>query len=586
MITALALALLFQVQEIQEQEPNDTGAAAHQEIAPGGTFVGSAPEGDQDWLWLTCAEDSLCDLSLEPGEGGSVRLEILIGERSFVTREGYEPAQMLRFRFPKGRTAVHVSGNCARYRLRAVSVVGETHDECEPNDREEDAIPIREGETWRCRESGHQNDHDFFALQVGKDGPRELVVRRDRRREHPVRGVLSLNQQGSDRVQFAYGVTPVADEFHFYPVLSEGIWYADFMLFGDSGAGETYELTVLPFSAQVGAEELTAARAAIERATQYLLKIPEERHPIERDIAAESMALAALSEGAGASARREQLERDFVAWITDRFGKVEGGSWRGHDVHRASENIYAHAMAVLGLAEAAANGSDKAREFATRGAEFLIATQNTERKPACWKGPIARDARGYGGWRYSPDDDTADLSILGWCVVALTAADAAGIRVDGTRDAIPAALTYLGRVGNEQGFGYEFGGTRLNLHNSIAALLLLLYDEQAQGFSFAQQQLDTHLWSATQVDTGDGYAFYYLYYAARAQYLRGGEAWKPWRAVVLRQLLRRQEADGSWASFDAEDQVGPRWTTAIGLMMLRLCLNEAPRYLRPEVRGF
>ncbi|HZL72930.1 MAG TPA: hypothetical protein VFC86_10745, partial [Planctomycetota bacterium] len=59
-----------------------------------------------------------------------------------------------------------------------------------------------------------------------------------------------------------------------------------------------------------------------------------------------------------------------------------------------------------------------------------------------------------------------------------------------------------------------------------------------------------------------------------------------WRATALRQLLRRQQEDGSWAAFGYESAPGPRWTTAIGLMMLRLCLNEPPKYLRVEAKGF
>jgi len=216
-----------------------------------------------------------------------------------------------------------------------------------------------------------------------------------------------------------------------------------------------------------------------------------------------------------------------------------------------------------------------------------VATQNTERKPAALKGPIDREARGYGGWRYSPEDATSDLSIVGWCLIALTAVDAAGLKVAGLRDAIEAGLRYVGSVGNEKGFGYEQPqGSGSNIHNSIGALMMLLYGDECPALGFAKAHLDRHLWSATQVDDGEGYPFYYLYYATRAQYLRSGDVWETWRATALRQLLRRQREDGSWAGFGLESAPGARWTTAIGLMMVRLCLNEPPKYLRVEAKGF
>jgi hypothetical protein len=343
---------------------------------------------------------------------------------------------------------------------------------------------------------------------------------------------------------------------------------------------------VLPFTAKVTAEERAAGAAATDRAVAWLLQLPESRTAADNVIASESMVLAALAEGRGARERREQLEREYVAWLAPYFTKLEGGPWRGRDVFSCTKNIYTHAMATLGLVEAAANGSEQARALATRGVEFLLATQNTLQKPAQWKGPVPKESQGYGGWRYVPDDPHADLSIVGWCLVAITAADAAGIRADGMRDGATAALTFVDKISNEYGFGYDHAGSRANLHNAIGALLELLYDERSNGFAFATGELDAHLWAATQVDTADQFPFYYLYYGTRAMYLRRGEAWENWRAVALRQLLRRQQADGSWAALEGEQQAGIRWVTALGLMALRLCLDEPPRYLRLEVQGF
>jgi len=55
---------------------------------------------------------------------------------------------------------------------------------------------------------------------------------------------------------------------------------------------------------------------------------------------------------------------------------------------------------------------------------------------------------------------------------------------------------------------------------------------------------------------------------------------------MIRQLLLQQEEDGRWKSIDYEASVGDRFTTALGVRILRICLEQVPGYLKHEVRGF
>jgi hypothetical protein len=98
--------------------------------------------------------------------------------------------------------------------------------------------------------------------------------------------------------------------------------------------------------------------------------------------------------------------------------------------------------------------------------------------------------------------------------------------------------------------------------------------------------LDAHLPAGTQVDDRGAYAFYYWYYGTRINYLRGGEAWDRWRTAMMLQLIRRQHRDGHWEAFDGETSPGHRYATALGAMILRICLEDVPAYLRQEVKGF
>jgi hypothetical protein len=583
---AIALALLLAAQEVRETEPNDTRDAAVQEVAPGAVFAGSLTSGDHDWVHLACAAETVCSLELEIPDTETALLEIAFARQSLFTRSNDRPIRALRVRFPNGRTLLHLSGEARQYRLRIAQVAVEAGVEYEPNDGDADAIELREGDVRKGQQSGFRNEEDHFVIQVATAGPRELVFKRAPANERAMRARLDLTSASPNGNRFSYDITAVAEEYHFYPVLEPGTWRAVLYLTDDTPIGTTYEISQQPFVAKISAEQKAAATAAVERATKYLLQLPESRSPSPPIVAAESMVLAALAEGRGARERREMLDRDYVAWLAGAFQPVEGRTWQGREVRSATTNIYTHTMATLGLAEAAANGSAKARELAATAAEFLIATQATERKPKHWNGPVARQAPGHGGWRYAVNDNTADLSIQGWALVALTAVDAAGIQVEGMRDAFAAGLECVRRMGNQDGFGYERPGGGSNLHNSIGALVVLLHDSGSSAMGFATRQLDTHLWAATQVDRGDNYPFYYLYCATRAQYLRGGAAWETWRAVALPQLLRRQREDGSWAAIIYDAQPGPRWSTALGLMALRLCLDDPPRYLRVEAKGF
>ena len=76
------------------------------------------------------------------------------------------------------------------------------------------------------------------------------------------------------------------------------------------------------------------------------------------------------------------------------------------------------------------------------------------------------------------------------------------------------------------------------------------------------------------------YPFYCWYYASRAMYMAGGDEWKRWRAIICPLLLRQQNKDGSWDAAQDEKKVGTNYTTAVAVLILRLCSGSPPAYLR------
>jgi len=113
--------------------------------------------------------------------------------------------------------------------------------------------------------------------------------------------------------------------------------------------------------------------------------------------------------------------------------------------------VYDEALAVLAMAEALALTKDeKWKDSAQRGANALVSAQRPN-----------PGGSGWWGWHYSPRWDVpeaemgnADTSATGWCVVALSAAHAAGLKVE--KFAFEGALNYVDSVSQKDGLaGYS-----------------------------------------------------------------------------------------------------------------------------------
>ncbi len=462
--------------------------------------------------------------------------------------------------------------------------------EAEPNDSAETATALPLGRALQGRVTGSAEELDWYRVEIPARGAFRLLARpvdpAARPRVESKLELFSGSEEGAGDGLYVYWVDDDAPAFQFFPVLEPGVHFLKVGFLAESPAGGGYELSIAPAVDAPSAEELREARKAIDAGVAWLLsKAPEwtAQAPV---LGAESIVLAALSEGADARARLERLDREYVEPLAKLFEETEG-TWRGRKVRGVGDTQYAHAIATLGLAEAAAAGSGKARAAASRAAEYLLAAQQSERKCDAWGGPMRRTELAHGGWRYRPESRDADLSVTGWCLVGLVAAGAAGVEVEGLRDGVDRAADYTERLGSDSGFSYDDpGGTAGNVRNSVGALVSLLCARESGALESALADLDRHLPGGTQVDVGEDYLLYFAYYATRANYLRGGRAWERWRSAMIRQLLSHRRADGSWAAQDNESILGDRWATALGVMILRLCLNEAPAYLRLELRGF
>lgn len=255
---------------------------------------------------------------------------------------------------------------------------------------------------------------------------------------------------------------------------------------------------------------------------------------------------------------------------------------RGHDflVAHCQENgylsdsgtrMYSHAFATLCLAEAYGMAQTaSAKPALERAVNLIVDTQNH-----------------YGGWRYNAFDREIDLSVTVCQVQALRAARNIGIRVPSST--IERAMDYVLRSrvpsGRNQGlFYYKIHGRGAyekpsDFAINAAALTALssagIHDERLcePVLRFLLDDYDSLAdWA------GDHYFFWYgNYYAAQAFYQAGGPACRRYFAALLRDLLRWQGQDGSWAN-----RVGPgdEWSTAIACILLQMPKQYLPIFQR------
>jgi len=265
----------------------------------------------------------------------------------------------------------------------------------------------------------------------------------------------------------------------------------------------------------------------------------------------------------GHTARKGEYRRN-VLRATEALMKEQRGDGM------LSLNIYNHSIATIALCEAYGRARDERIGSAARKAVYYLErAQNRD-----------------GGWRYSANSGTSDMSVSGWCVQALKTAKLANIKIDNTVYA--RALLYVdsltdkgGGKGTSGGVGYTFtpdqnyGAGSPNL--TPAGMIV-------------RQFIGTGVQSEVLVNAANNVRkavpdwrsknFYRWYYATYAMHNMGGEHRIWWNRRIRDVLLENQSRDGddagSWDPVgDAHANAGGRvYTTALGA----LCLEVYYRY--------
>ncbi len=277
--------------------------------------------------------------------------------------------------------------------------------------------------------------------------------------------------------------------------------------------------------------------------------------------------------GSGHSPNKEGPYRRHVTKALQNLINSQSGI--GSFEPQGDKYLYNHALATQAVAEAYAMTPDPFYKDSNESAlKYSFTSQQAD-----------------GGWDYSPrNTGRNDLSITGWQVMALRAADKAGIP-------IPAKVRknishFINRAFTKNGYGiYADRGTgagRMGANMVAVALLSHLY---SGGISSDPRARKAILHLVQQNPPGEkelrnweqNYQSYYYWYAATlALFNVGGKTWEAWNTLLQQTLLplqsREPHSGGSW-------EPEPNWvghsggrvySTAINILTLEVYYRYRP----------
>lgn len=201
---------------------------------------------------------------------------------------------------------------------------------------------------------------------------------------------------------------------------------------------------------------------------------------------------------------------------------------------------YEHAIATYALSEALTFCKEmklvvpNLAEVVEKAGQFIIDNQHKN-----------------GGWAYNYDtSDKAhtDTSITGWHVQALKALSHTPIELKGMKSTVNKALRYINDCQDESG-GYGYKSTRsLNKdYHTLTGVGMLANQMWGQGNRSEVRKATKYILENSKFTYFDEYCdLYGHYYESQAMMQVGGETWEKYNAMFRDELLKGQDADGSW----------------------------------------
>jgi Squalene-hopene cyclase C-terminal domain len=249
-----------------------------------------------------------------------------------------------------------------------------------------------------------------------------------------------------------------------------------------------------------------------------------------------------------------------LRWLIEH--QKDSGDLR-HDA-TGNEGMYAHGQAAIVICEAFAMTGDEAlRVPAQKSVNFIVEAQYHD-----------------GGWRYrpSPRNQRSDTSVVGWQLMALQSARAAGLTVP--EETWEMADVYLDSVQQRDGALYSYQtNNRPTAAMTAEALLCRMYlgwKNDRPGLVHGVRWLsENHMPSASNPN------IYYWYYATQVMHHHGGPEWDEWNQRMRDILVASQEtqghAAGSWRPRGEFSSEGGRiYMTSLAVCTLEVYYRHLP----------
>ncbi len=242
---------------------------------------------------------------------------------------------------------------------------------------------------------------------------------------------------------------------------------------------------------------------------------------------------------------------------------------------RFSANSYTHAICTYAMAEAfALTKILEVRDSMEKGVDFLIKGQQDE-----------------GGFDYAyRKGDRFDVSVSGWNIQALKAAQMAGCQHPRLENAIEKAIHFLKTQAysqNGKGFVYSgkpgqpsVGGASWTM-TGVGVLCLQLL---GHGKSPEARQGLVLLEPLTCKWPKEGKPHVYgWYYVTQARFQAGGSLWDSWNAVFNKEYVDAQiKEDDGCGYWPVGDHGGPVYTTTLAALALTVYYRYLPTYRQVE----
>ena len=327
---------------------------------------------------------------------------------------------------------------------------------------------------------------------------------------------------------------------------------------------------------------LAKHRASVDQAVQKALAFLAKRLASDESLAREvkgmsavaglaGMAFLSVGHTPGRGPYGDVVNRciDFIL-ATPAEGPHGGAAkgWLGRSGH---DKMYGHAIATLFLSQVSGmvdpERQKKMDVLLPKALKVILTAQ-----------AVKKEARFAGGWRYKPDSPDSDLSISGWCLMALRSARLNGAPVPA--EAIQKAIAFVNRcrAGNG-GFHYQPGS---HVSPGMSGVGLLCRELTGHHDDEINRRCGDYVSGWPHHDSPPhltSYHEYNTYYISQGLFQLGGKYWERFAPRLYKYLVKYQRDDGGWTG-SSDASYGRLYPTSMYVLSLTVSYRQLPIYQR------